>query len=947
MVFLEINFSENRVLEIIKREELKNRLVQMNFSERGQGLLKWGLYGIIILSLIMVILSVSSGFLMDYYWFSSVGYSQVFIINIKYQLALLFVGWATATLCLFMAFRRVNGALGGQIPNIGNNLLKFVSVLVGFGVGWWFRGKYLIFLKYVNQVPWGTTDPIFGHDISFYVFTLPFIETAITFVMTISVLVLFFSGLIYGIVLLLANSGEMDISMESGVWEPSRYMKSWPVWGPIIALTAAGALSIWLGRFSYLWSFEPGASVPTGASYMATHYNIPYTWVESLGVILLGSLIIHFLMNYDEIRKKLEFSNFGGLKKEIGLLVVVVAIFAVVPGLVFGAINSFSVTPNEPGIQRPYIERTINFTNKAYDLEDITEVTYSVSSDNLSVEEALSSPTVKNARIVDYRPIKTTYEQKQRLRTYYEFYDVDVDRYHTEEGKQLAVISGREMSKKGGGWQNQHLFYTHGFGTVTSPASKKEADGSPIMVVKDIPPVSEWENTRIHEPRIYYGEMTDSYVISEANGLKEFDYPKGENNVQYIFENAKGINIGSPWKKLLAWFYTGDYKTIVSNYVGSESRLLIHRNVHDRVEKIAPFLDFDSNAQLFIGEDGGMNYLLNGITHASRYPYSYSDISTPGYLSDSVKAFVKSNTGKVQFYSVDESDPVAETYSRIYPDLFKDGESMPSGYRRHLVYPPDLFNTQMKIFRRYHMKDYQSFYQQEDLWSPAEEKYHGLSKRVEPYNILLNASQEWGFENKNEEFTLIKPFTPEGKKNMRAWVGVAQDPGNYGKMVAIRFPKGEFVRGPEQVEGIIDQDEEISRQFSLWSGKGSGVLRGNLLVLPVKNNVLYIEPIYLSAEGVSIPQLKQIVAVYRDEAAMEENLESAVRTVLGERPEEKPPENILGDNLAPAGLVNLVREYLDLSEQYRQLVNQGQYAKAGEVRENMLGLQEDMKKYFD
>ncbi len=917
-------------------------------SEKGQTVLKWFIYIVIIISAFVAVVSIASGFIMDYYWFDSIGYLGVFLTNIRYQLALLFLGWAVASVALLLSWPTIRKALGDQIPDIGGTLFKVFSVFVGFGVGWWFKGNYITVLKFLNKVPWGVEDPIFQMDTSFYVFTLPMIRTVITFVAVISGLVLFLSLFSFSIGRTALEAkirrDETELTEENPAWELPRFLKSWPVLGSIIALVGVGAVSVWLGRFSYLWEFNPGAPVPVGADFMAVNYLIPYTWVEAAGVILFGYLIVRVILNSDDIREKLEFGDFSTLKTEIGLLIVVIVIFLIIPGVVFGAIDTINVQPNEPPIQEPYIKNGIEFTNKAYDLEDITDIPYPLGSENLSSDEALDSPTIQNARIVDYRPVKQTYQQKQRLRTYYEFNDLDVDRYRLdEETKQLTILSGREMSRGSDSWQNKHLYYTHGFGTVLSPASRIASDGSPILSVRDIPPVSSFDRTEVKEPRIYFGERTNDYVIVNGEGIDEFDYPLGENNEYYRYEYDRGIKIGNPWKKLVSWFYTGDFNILVSDLVGGDSKLFLHRNIHQRVEKITPFLKHEPNAHLFMDEEGGLVYMISGVTQAERYPYSYSDRNAPGYLSDSVKTFIESNTGDVKFYIIKEDDPVAKTYSNIYPSLFKTKEEMPEVYNEHLLYPETLFKTQTNIYQRYHMKNYQTFYQKEDFWTIAQEEYHGVTKRIEPYNILYNVKNQPGFEDNPEEFTLVQPFTPEGKQNMRAWVGATQDPQNYGKIFALKFPKGEQVQGPMQVESIISQNANISQQISLWEGTGSKVLRGNLLALPLKNDILYIEPIYLSATSeVEYPQLKRIVAVYRDRAEMENTLERAVIKVLGGRVEpDRPRENVVPiENVAP--VVGLVRDYLELRENYNRLIIEGNYSEAGVVRQRMAELEENM-----
>ncbi|MGQ9788849.1 MAG: UPF0182 family protein [Candidatus Hadarchaeaceae archaeon] len=800
-------------------------------------------------------------------------------------------------------------------------------------------------LRFLNQVPWNITDPVFGNDVSFYVFTLPFIETVLKLAATVSVLILISSALIYVASIIAVERthfGTTVLKRKPDAMEPGRFLGSRFVLGSLVALTVIVAISVWLKRFSYLWGFSPGTPVPTHADYMAVNYLIPYAWVEALGVILIGALIISILLKLKGPRGAKSRADHTGVKREIYLTAIVLVFLFLVPSAAFGAINSLTVKPNEPGIQEPYLKWTIEFTLKAYNLDNVIRINHVPRSKELTLQEAMESSTVKNARIVDYRPILTSYQEMQRLRAYYTFHDVDVDRYFVENEKRLVVISGREMNYTDG-WQNRHLFFTHGFGAVLSPANRVADDGTPTLIVKGIPPKVALADIKISQPRIYFGELTDDYAIINASGLDEFDYPLGETNVSYRYEHDRGIKPDSFWKRLFTFFYTGDLEIIVSEYIKEESRILLHRNVHLRVAKIAPFLRFDPDAQFFIGGDGGFYYLLSGITEASRFPYAYVDFESPGYLRDSVKVFVKADTGDVQLYAISGDDPVIKTYSKIYPGLFIDGEAMPRDFREHLIYPTSLFEIQMKIFSRYQMTDYKSFYQKEDLWMPAEEKYHSSVKRVEPYNILFDVSEIPGLYGATDEFTLIQPFTPFEKQNMRAWVGVAQDLGNYGKIFTLEFPKGELERGPMQVEAIIDQEAQISAQFTLWEGAGSKVLWGNLLVLPVAGDIIYIEPVYLSAEPLSYPQLRRVVAVYRNKAAMEETLEKAVAAVLqGELP-APPAENLPLENVY-AALIQIVREHVALTDKYLNLMAEGKYAEAGAVMEKMVELEAELKK---
>ncbi len=925
----------------------------MDLSDRGEGLVKYLFLTVIAIALFLVIVFVSSEFIMDFYWFSAVGFRQVFMTNLRYQLILLAVGWGSTVACLLFAWSRVKEALGEEIPSAGDWIFKGLSVFVGFGVGWWFRGNYLVILQFVNQATWNVTDPLFGHDLSFYIFSLPFIRTLLIFIGVISGLALLFSLLIYG----MGKAGvegrgrrsmdNLEFSEgreDSEVWSVSKFLSSWTVVLPTAILTAVAAGLVWLGRYSYLWGFDPGSSIPTEASHMAVNYYIPYVWVRVVGVLLIGGLIVYIFRNFEEVIEKVQMGEFTSLRKVVYVLIACLFIFVVIPGGVFGAINNIYVQPNEPGIQQEYLEWTIESTRRAYGLDRIVKEDYPIDPSGLTSQEALESPTVKNARIVDYRPLKQSYDERQRLRAYYDFHDVDVDRYMIGDEKKLTTISPREIDLAeipitGGEWQSKNLIYTHGFGAVLSPASEVAPDGSPILSVRDVPPVSDWEGLEINDPRIYFGERTDDYALVRADGLDEFDYPAGDANVFYRYEHDRGVNVGNAWKRLIAWLYTGDFQMLVSGYVGEDSSLLLNRNIHDRVEKIAPFLNYDSDAHFFIDDEGGMNYLLHGITHARNYPYSYTGNRAPGYLNDSVKVFVEANTGDVKFYPI-ERDPIVETYSNIYPDLFEEDE-MPEGYRRHMKYPEDLFTTQMEVFQRYHMEDYRNFYQKEDLWEFASELYHGRETRVEPYNILFDVTGKPGFEDREDEFTLVKPFTPRGRRNLIAWVAVGQDGRNYGRKVALTFSKEELIRGPQQAEAIIDQDEFISEWITLRDRTGSQVLRGNLLALPVAGDLLYIEPVYISAEALAYPQLRNVIAVYEDTAAMENSLEAAVRAVLGDEVEPTLPPD---DNLAPVELVDVVREYLSLQEEYNRLIREGKFGEAGSVMDEMMKVADEMER---
>ncbi|MCK4891768.1 MAG: UPF0182 family protein, partial [Candidatus Pacebacteria bacterium] len=544
------------------------------------------------------------------------------------------------------------------------------------------------------------------------------------------------------------------------------------------------------------------------------------------------------------------------------------------------ACQEFSVKPNELEKEKPYIDHSICFTRQAYDLDTIDEVFYEGTAKlNSSV---LDSPTIKNIRILDYRPLSVTLNQQQALRLYYGMEFADVDRYYIDGEMTEVLVSTRELyqdklpSKT---WINKKLIYTHGNGIIINPVSKVTKEGLPELWVKDIPAQSNKQELNITQSQIYYGEVTDNYVITNSR-QKEFDYPSGDENIYNTYDGSGGIYLSTALRKFIIGWRLDPVKIWLSDYITPNSRFHLHRNIDERVSKIAPYLYYDKDPHIFIGEEK-LFWMMSGMVHTKNYPYSES-FGNGNYIKDSVKIIIDAKNGTIEFFVI-QNDPIIRTYQKIYPGLFKPLDSMPEEHQKHLKYPEDLFTLQTEKLDIYHMTSTEVFYNKEDKWQIGQE-VHGLDEeqKVEAYNIILDL-------NNDAEFMLTLPLTPYDKQNLVAWFAVYQDPAKYGEKVLYKLSKEHLTYGPMQIESRISQDEEISAQMTLWNAGGSSVIRGNLLIIPISGSLLCVEPIYIvsSTKG-SMPELKKIVAVYYDpvsdesKLAWDDSLEGAILKVIGE-----------------------------------------------------------------
>jgi hypothetical protein len=516
-------------------------------------------------------------------------------------------------------------------------------------------------------------------------------------------------------------------------------------------------------------------------------------------------------------------------------------------------------------------------TRKAYQLDRVDERSYDALRDLTPEALERNRPTVDNIRLWDWRPLSQTFRQLQQIRAYYEFGDVDVDRYRVGDEYRQVMVAAREMTEtlpgKADTWLNRHLQYTHGYGLAMSLTATKSEEGSPILVVKDLPPRTA-AGLSISQPAIYYGEITSGYRIVNTS-VPEFDYPKGDENVYAKYDGSGGVLLNSLWKRLLFAWHQLDVNILITSYVTPESRIQLWREIQDRVERLAPFLLLDADPYPVVSE-GRLYWIQDAYAVSSFFPYSEPHAGRFNYIRNSIKVVVDAYNGEVTFYVIDPDDPVLRVFREAMPSLFTAFEEMPDDLRRHLRYPQDLFEAQMLKFNTYHMTLPQVFYNREDLWAVPREKYGGEVIPMKPYYVLMSLPEEARLQ-----FLLMTPLTPANRTNMIAWMGARCDFPSYGQLIVYKFSKERLIFGPIQIEAMIDQDTLISQQLSLWDQRGSRVVRGNLLVIPIEESFIYVEPVYLIAEDSEIPQLKRIIVSDGERLAMEPTLEEALQDVFG------------------------------------------------------------------
>lgn len=827
----------------------------------------------------------------DWFWFSSLGYDQVFL-KILFTSAALGVIFGLsffifAIVNIKVAKKRSATKTEREGKKGMEKMLILLAGLFALMLGAAFS-NWEVFLKFLNPSVFGIADPVFGLDISFYVFVLPFYAHVLGFILITIVLTIILTLLTY---LFLSKSFRMkekigDMEVTGGFAYTMNWMKVVKKANPHLSFLLAllffvFSTGLYLSRYGLLLS-ETG--VVFGAGYTDIAVTLPLINILSALSAIVGLL---FLLNTKRNKWKTPLLGLGAL---VGI--------AILGGLFVGVTQAFIVAPNEFNFEQPYIERNIEYTLEAYNLGKVSERIFPISYDLRMEDIEKNKETIGNIRLWDWRPLIQTYNQLQLFRTYYQFWDVDIDRYDIDDQYKQVMISARSMNtqnlpENAQTWVNKHLVYTHGYGVVMNPVDRVSKDGLPEFYIKDIPPASDY--LTIERPEIYYGEGNSEYVVVKTT-TEEFDYPSGERNIYTSYKGTGGVSLSDPFKRLVYAAKFGSIELLVSTSLTPESKILLHRDIKKRVTEIAPFLVYDRDPYVVVS-GGRLFWIIDGYTITNAYPYS-EPIDAGiifNYIRNSVKVVVDAYNGDTKFYVIDKTDPLIQTYMKIFPNLFLDYSQMPEDLRTHIRYPEDLFRIQAELYSIYHMKDPAVFYSKEDAWVIPDEIYRGGRQKMEPYYVIMKLP-----EKERGELILMIPFTPKDKENLIAWMAAECDPPDYGNLVVYQFSKQVLTYGPMQIEARIDQDTEISQKITLWSQSGSSVIRGNTLVIPIDNSIIYIEPLYLEAtEKGTLPQLKRVILAYGDHLTMQETLEQAISKIFGvskpSKPEATPetPENKL------------------------------------------------------
>jgi len=894
---------------------------------------------IILFSLVIVFASFSTftSLYVDFLWFQSEGFAQVFKTIFLWSWGLRLVVGIISFFFIYVNLSVTKKALinsplfrqdAENVINLYNrdwvklinpkllNLgLIILSGAVALMISSTVSGQWEVVQRFLNYTSFSIVDPIFSKDIGFFVFQLPFYK----FIYGILFSNLIISIIIVGFFYFVAYPQDL-LNKHNFDYKKVHLLV-------LLALFfVLNAVNYIFNQYELLYSTQ---GVIYGAGFTDINANLIALKILPIISIISASIVIAGIIKR---RQSFALGSFGLF------LVSVIILNGIFPTVV----QKFWVEPDELNKETPFIKNNIEFTRKAYSLDKIKKQPFPSEQELTLQDLEANSETVDNIRLWDVSPLKQTFSQLQEMRQYYQFNDVDVDRYMINGEYRQVMLSARELpteqlQAQAKTWINEKLTYTHGYGVAMTPVNEVTNEGLPLFFIKNIPPQSTVDIV-VDRPEIYFGELTNDYVVVNTNA-KEFDYPKGDENVYAFYEGKGGIQLKSFIDKLIFALNFKEIKLLLNNDINPDSRILMKRNVVDRVEKVAPFINFDKDPYITV-INGQLLWIIDGYTSTDRYPYSEPYGNMGNYIRNSVKAVVNAYDGQMTFYISEPDDPIIKTYSKIFPNLFIEWDKMPGEVKEHMRYPEDLFAIQSEIYSIYHMENPQIFYNREDRWSIPEEMFAGEKTTMEPYYNIMKLPGE-----DKSEFILMRPFTAATKPNMVAWMAAKSDGENYGTLLVYQFPKQKLIYGPMQIESRIDQDSEISQQLTLWGQRGSQVIRGNLLVIPIGDSLLYVEPLYLQAEQSKLPELRRVVVAYGDDIVMEQNLKLALEKIFGkskdqnqgrdvsepddlkEEPKDVPKDKTDGTSNANE-LINKANELFGISQ---QKVEQGDWSGYGET----------------
>jgi uncharacterized membrane protein (UPF0182 family) len=898
---------------------------------------------IALLAIVFIVITVLADLYVDWLWFDSLGQGSVYATVLAWRVGLFLAG-AVLTAAIvggnYVLARRLaptrpplftieSGAWhraasfnrGAVERTLGLTALAATSLgAIIFGVA--LAAQWDTLVRALWAQPFGIRDPIFGEDAATYVFIVPMLRLAadtllLVLLVAYAVVLPLYAFRVLGFNLQLLR---FDFALPRGVRVH-------------LALGLALFFLLMAARYRldmYDVLLDQSGLVP-GATYSDVHALIPGLWLVI--VVLLAGAIISLLMVRSRNLRLL-------LYPLVGWPVAVIVGTTIYPA----AVQQFQVLPSELERERPYIQHAITMTRQAYGLDRVVEQPFPAAPEVTADAIAANAVTVENIRLWDHRPLLDTYNQIQSIRQYYEFHDVDVDRYVINGRYRQVMLAARELSRErlaaqAQTWVNQRLQFTHGYGIVMSPVNEVVGEGLPQLIISNIPPtvstIPPTDELRVERPQIYFGERTTGYVIVGTRE-QEFDYPSEEGNVFTTYAGRDGVSLGSIWRRLLFAWHLSDGNILLSTSLTPESRILFRRTVRERIRALAPFLLYDNDPYIVLA-NGRLVWMQDAYTVTNRFPYAASYGRRLNYIRNSVKVVLDAYDGTVHFYVAEPQDPIIQVYQRAFPTLFRPLADMPEHLQQHVRYPEDLFRIQAEILRMYHMTDPQVLYNREDVWSIPREVFLDQPIDMQPYYVIMRLPGE-----RREEFIIMLPFTPQNRDNMIAWLAARSDRPHYGQMLLFTYPKDRLVFGPMQIEARINQDPTISAQLALWQQRGSRVLRGNLLVVPIGDSNLYVEPLYLLAERGQIPELQRVIVATGNRIVMAPNLGQAMaQLITGRAPAQAgapPPTAPAAGTTPPAAprdgadgrVAELARSANEHYARAQEALRNGDWARYGE-----------------
>ncbi len=886
---------------------------------------------ILIASIIVLLAALSRlvGLYVDWLFFVETGYRSVFSRVITVELLSGLAFGLFAFLFIFINIRLTNRvrfpaasiSINGyttvslntdRIAGLSRLLGLLVALFLGILGALWGAGLWDQILFFANAVPTGTSDPVFGKDVGFYLFKLPLYQSLSSFLGFV-----LFMSLLISVVTYTVKRG-FHISRFQLFIAPEIRLHLGILASLVLLKTAFG---FWLDRFDLLYSTH---QIITGAGYTDVHARL---FVLNLLMVLCVIAAAVFIVAFAKSRFRSAFYPVGAV---IAVYIIGMVIY---PNL----LQNFKVAPNELDLEKPFIQHHIEFTRYGYGLGKIDLKPFNVSYNLTAKDIQKNDATIRNIRLWDEGPLLKTLSQLQQIRTYYKFTSIDNDRYRID-GKYLQVMaSARELSYDdlpSKSWINEKLVFTHGNGVSLAHVARITPEGLPEFIVKDIPPTSITKDIKVSTPEIYFGDLTRSYAIANTR-IPEFSYPTSEGNVYSSYKGSGGVAFDSFLKRLVFATHFKDAKILLSSDIRSDSRILYFRNITERIRTATPFLSLDQDPYIVISDSGKLYWMVDAYTFSTHLPYSRRLRNGVNYMRNSVKITVDAYNGAIKYYLCDPDDPMAKVYSKMFPSLFQALDAMPEDLRKHVRYPRDLFKTQASLYATYHMSDPKTFYNKEDLWEIPSH----AEKSMEPYYLIMKLPGE-----KSEEYVLLAPYTPAKRDNLAAWFAARCDAPNYGKLIVYAFPRDRLVYGPRQIDARIDQDSYISQQLTLWGQRGSQVIRGSLLIIPVESALIYIQPLYLAAEDKGgLPELRRIIVAYENNVVMEQTLEGALQKIFGGRGPVPSPVQA-GGLPRPTGIKDLAKEAASTFERMMQLQRQGDWAGYGEQMKKLERVLKDMTK---